>query len=241
MAPQANERAAVDDDALNDDAETAGLDEDGPAGGGTPLDGDDAELQQYLNAGKSDTDIPRELIPEETVVTLGLVSFDLATAATNAKVKVGKEYFYSKYEVNAPATYADGSRNFGEYLRCSARASDPARPQNTAWARTENMIKRMVAAVYGVNVNDARVKEFFAGPAAEAANCLETTLQGRRLVFLKAVERSVKEEIVGKTFSTKIGVDAARVWEGKRFGEMQNSGIVQYPGIKERKSAKKAS
>src|SRR6185369_8319645 len=184
----------------------------------------------------------RELIPEDTKVRLGFVSADLATPANNKKVEAGKEYIYAKFEVNAPEKYADGSRNFGVYLRLSAKANDPQRPQNTGWNVSRRILVRVFAAVYGCKVTDPRAAQFDQPALTEAANCTGSASE-RRMVFFNALTQIIKDELVGHQFDTDIGVDAARTWKGRTYREAQNVGRPYYPE-RERskpKSAKKAT
>lgn len=231
MAP-GQDSAALDDDtdALTDDT-TAGL-------GDAQDVGEQDEFAAYAAAGcVDDVDKVRELIPENTKVTLGLLKAQLATHSTNTKVAVGKEYIYFDYEVNAPVMYADGSRKFGIYGRLSARASDPQRPNSTAFNVTKSQILRMAAAIKQLPVTDPAIQQFLAPALAEAAAAGGSPSE-RRMTFFVALEALINEELVGKSFDTDIGVDAERKWQGKTFREAQSLGRPHYPGRKERKSAK---
>lgn len=239
MAPKEStaETAALDDDAPLEDGAEAGIDEFDPENASAAAD----EFAAYAEAGKTeDVDKVRELIAEDTKVRLGFVSADLATAANNKKVAAGHEYVYAKFEVNAPEKFADGSRNFGIYLRLSAKANDPQRPQNTGWNVSRRILVRLFAAVYQCKVTDARAAQFDQPALTEAANCTGSASE-RRMTFFNALTQTIRDELVGKEFDTDIGVDAARTYKGRTYREAQNTGRPYYPE-RERskpKSAKK--
>lgn len=231
----ANTSSVEDEGGLDDSQE--GLD-DGAAGEFT----EDAaaaaasEFAGYEKAGRvDDVDKRRELIMEGTPVQLGFVSAELAIGG---KVQPGKEYIYGKFEINEPAVYADGEHNFGIYFRLSAKASDPQKPDSTAFNVTQSQLRRIAAAIYGVPVTSPAVAGLIE-PALKAAAEQGATAQERRVAFFVALTKLINEELVGKTFKTDIGVRPARTWNGRRYRETQDIGRPHYPGRKEPKSALK--
>ena len=195
------------------------------------------EFAAYEKAGRvEDVDKQRELLTEGTTVELGFVSADLATGG---KVQPGKEYIYGKFQVNKPAMYADGEHDFGIYFRLTTKAADPQKPDNNAFNVTNSQLRRIAAAIWGVEVTSPAVKGFI-DSALKAAAEQGSTSSERRAAFHVALTKLINEELVGKTFTTDIGVRPERVWNGKKYRETQDIGRPHYPGRKtERKSALK--
>jgi hypothetical protein len=233
MAPETQE--ALDDDSsldggLNDEGDTAGEFTEAAA------DAAAAEFAAYEKAGRvDDVDKQRELITEGTTVQLGFVSAELAMGG---KVQAGKEYIYGKFQVNKPDMYADGERDFGIYFRLTAKASDPQKPNSTAFNVTQSQLRRIAAAIWGVEVTSPAVVALIE-PALKAAAEQGSNPTERRAAFFVALTKLINEELVGKTFTTDIGVRPARVWNGKKYRETQDIGKPHYPGRKEQKSALK--
>lgn len=196
-----------------------------------------SEFAVYERAGRvDDVDKTRELILEGTTVELGFVSAELAIGG---KVQPGKEYIFGKFEVNKPEIYADGERNFGVYFRLTAKAADPQKPNVTAFNVTQSQLRRIAAAIWGVEVTSPAVVSLIE-PALKAAAEQGNTPQERRVAFFVALTKLINEELVGHTFTTDIGVRPERVWNGKKYRETQDVGRPHYPGRKaERKSARK--
>jgi hypothetical protein len=238
MAPNKSSTASeIDDDALTDTEEQEpGLDEFNEASAEAAAD----EFAAYAQAGKTeDVDKVRDLIFEGTKCRLGFSSAELSTPESNNKVKVGKEYIYAKFEINSPEEYVKNDHDFGVYFRLSAKASDPARPQNTAWAVSRRILVRIAAAVYGCEVTDPRAAKFDEPALLEAANATGSPAE-RRMVFFNALTWIINEEFVGHEFDTEIGVDAERVYQGRKYRETQNVGNPVYPGSEKRTNRKSA-
>lgn len=237
MAPtEGNTASVLDDDALMDTEEQGGLDEFNEDAAAAAAD----EFDAYAKAGTTDdVDKVRDLIFEGTRCRLGFSSAELSTPETNAKVKLGKEYIYAKFEINAPDEYRANDHDFGVYFRLSAKANDPAKPNNTAWAVSRRILVRVAAAIYGCAVTDPRAAKFDEPALLEAANT-EGSPAERRMVFFKALERIINEEFVGNEFDTDIGVDAERVYQGRKYRETQNVGNPVYPGSEKRTNRKSA-
>jgi hypothetical protein len=181
------------------------------------------EFAGYEAAGKLGDidDAPkRTIIAEGTLVTLGIAGFKLFDR------KKGSECISLSLEVVAPQEFVGDETNFRPrfYLKTQVKEGST----RSAWQVSASQIGRMVCGVYQKGPKDPAVANFL-DPAFLAVAGIEDRIE-KKVAFHAALVDLLNEELKGKTFSTKIGIDPAKGVYKRR----QSIGYVQYPGCRDK-------